>query len=143
MASGTRANFMHQGLIAFEDTGSAILQMSSGAIGSINYTINAHKSNMEGSFTLFAENGTLKIGGQYLNELEYFSVDGMERPELPAGSPANAYGHYQGSMSNHGIVYEHFLRAIDDGEHGLMDSAETRKTVAIIEKIYQSSPLLH
>ncbi len=141
-ANGTRANFMHRGVIDFEDTGSAILQMSGGAIGSINYTINATRSNMEGSFTLFAEKGTLKIGGQYLNELEYFSVEGLDRPELPSGKPANTYGQYQGSMSNHGIVYDHFIRAIDDDQHELLDSTETMKTVSIIETIYQSSPLL-
>ena len=69
-------NFDHQGLIEFEDTGVVILKFLTGAIGTINYTVNAYKKNMEGSLTIFAEKGTVKIGGQYLNELEYQSLEG-------------------------------------------------------------------
>ena len=29
---------------------------------------------MEGSLTIFGEKGTVKIGGQYLNELEYQNI---------------------------------------------------------------------
>jgi hypothetical protein len=61
---------------------------------------------MEGSLTLFGEKGTIKIGGQYLNELEYFDVCDMEQPpKLEAGNKANNYGEYKGSMSNHDKIY--------------------------------------
>lgn len=36
-------NFIHQGIIDFEDTGVVILEFVNGAIGSIHYTINSHK----------------------------------------------------------------------------------------------------
>ncbi len=65
--SGMRANFHHSESMEFEDTGIANLIMKNGAIGTLNYTVNANQSNMEGSFTLFGEKGTVKIGGQYLN----------------------------------------------------------------------------
>ena len=62
---------------------------------------------MEGSLTIFAEKGTIKIGGEYLNELEYQCVDdGLQISNLPAGNHANNYGTYTGSMSNHDKVYE-------------------------------------
>src|SRR5947207_11099086 len=70
------SNFHHQGEIEFEDTGVVALQFYNGAIGTINYTVNSFKKNMEGSLTIFGEKGTVKIGGQYLNELEYKSIDG-------------------------------------------------------------------
>lgn len=63
------ANFAHQGIIEFEDTGVVALEFGSGALGTINYTVNSYRKNMEGSLTIFAENGTVKIGGEYLNEL--------------------------------------------------------------------------
>jgi UDP-N-acetyl-2-amino-2-deoxyglucuronate dehydrogenase len=65
------ANYSHQGIIEFEDTGVVLLEFYNGAIGTINYTVNSYQKNMEGSLTIFGEKGTVKIGGQYLNELEY------------------------------------------------------------------------
>jgi UDP-N-acetyl-2-amino-2-deoxyglucuronate dehydrogenase len=139
---GERKNFLHKDCIEFEDSGVAFLEMDNGAIGGINYTINSEKKNMEGSLTLFGEKGVVKIGGQYLNELEYFSVQGESHPDLPAGKAANQYGFYEGSMSNHDKVYEHMIKAIDDPLHDFISSQETLKTIEIIEKIYRASPLL-
>jgi predicted dehydrogenase len=138
---GIRKNFLHKGCIEFEDTGVAYLEMSNGAVGTINYTINSTDKNMEGSLTLFGEKGTVKIGGQYLNELEYFAVRGESEPNLQSGRPANQYGFYEGSMSNHDKVYEHLIRALDDPLYVFINSEETLKSIEIIEKIYNSSPL--
>src|SRR5262249_9764646 len=114
--SGVRSNFLHKDCIEFEDSGIACLKMANGAIGTINYNINTYARNMEGSLVLFGENGTVKIGGQYLNELDYFTVSKELTPELPKGRPANQYGNYEGSMSNHDKVYEATVRAINDEE---------------------------
>ncbi len=86
--SAQTGNFHHQGMIEFEDTGMVILKFNNGAIGTINYTVNAYKKNMEGSFTIFAEKGTVKIGGQYLNELEYQSLEGEPISNLASGKSA-------------------------------------------------------
>jgi UDP-N-acetyl-2-amino-2-deoxyglucuronate dehydrogenase len=128
-------NFAHDS-IEFEDTGAVIFTMQNGAIGTLNYTVNSFEKNMEGSFTVFGEKGTVKVGGQYLNELEYFNVEGMDAPNLPKGNPANGYGYYQGSMSNHDKVYENLVKALQNDEHSFANGAEGLKTVEIIEKIY-------
>jgi predicted dehydrogenase len=141
-AQGIRQNVLHTDCVEFEDSGVAILQMKKGAVGTINYTINSHKKNMEGSLAVFGEKGTVKIGGQYLNELEYFSVDDESFPELPRSNPANQYGYYEGSMSNHDKVYENLLKALSNPTHDFINSEETLKTIEIIEKIYSSSPLM-
>ena len=130
-------NYAHKS-IAFEDTGMVLFEMKSGAIGSLNYTVNSFNTNMEGSITVFAENGTIKVGGQYLNELEYCNVKGIEQPDLPKGNPANGYGFYKGSMSNHDKVYEHLLIALHNDEHEFANAADGLKTVEIIEKIYRN-----
>ena len=124
--------------IEFEDSGVVLFNLSSGAIGSLNYTVNSFNKNMEGSFTLFAEKGTIKIGGQYLNELEYFNVEGMEKPVLSKGNAANGYGFYEGSMSNHDKVYENLLKALDTDGHLFASAEDGLKTVEIIEKIYNA-----
>lgn len=122
--------------IEFEDCGVVLFNMISGAIGSLNYTVNSFNKNMEGSFTVFAEKGTIKIGGEYLNELEYFEVEGIEKPELPMGNSANGYGFYKGSMSNHDKVYENLILALNNPNHVFASAEEGLKTVEIIEKIY-------
>ena len=94
-------NYTHQNIIEFEDTGVVILTFTSGAIGSINYTVNSYKKNMEGSLTLFGEKGTVKIGGQYLNELEYQQIEGYTIENLPEGNKPNNYGNY-GYGNNYG-----------------------------------------
>ena len=142
IVKGIRRNYLHKDCIEFEDSGAAFLQMENDTIGSINYTINANEKNMEGSFTLFGEKGTVKIGGQYLNELEYFSVEGEKFPELPKSHPANEYGFYQGSMSNHDKVYENLIKALNDPSHPFINATEAIRSVQIIEKIYEASPLL-
>lgn len=133
-------NFAHPS-IEFEDTGMILFEMKSGAIGSMNYTVNSFNKNMEGSIAVFAEKGTIKIGGEYLNELEYFNVAGMEAPVLPKGNPANGYGFYKGSMSNHDKVYDNLVKALDDDEHLFAGAAEGLKTVEIIEHIYKATVL--
>ena len=129
-------NFAHQNIIEFEDTGAVILQFESGIIGTINYTVNSFKKNMEGSLTIFGEKGTVKIGGQYLNELEYQQIQDHVIGDLPAGNKANEYGFYQGSMSNHDKVYKNLVDVIKNKAPMAASSYDGLKTVQIIEKIY-------
>ncbi len=131
-------NYEHQETIEFEDTGVVILKFFNGAIGTLNYTVNSYDHNMEGSLTIFAENGTVKIGGQYLNELEYQSIDNYEIKDLPVGNTANSYGTYRGSMSNHDKIYENLVDVIKNGAPISTNSFEGMKTVEIIDKIYSS-----
>jgi predicted dehydrogenase len=133
---GMSKNFAHQGIIDFEDTGVVVLEFYNGAIGTINYTVNSYGKNMEGSLTIFGEKGTVKIGGQYLNELEYQNIENYEIDNLPQGNRANEYGYYSGSMSNHDKVYENLVDVLQNGGSINTNSFEGLKTVEIIEKIY-------
>ncbi|MBS4063679.1 MAG: Gfo/Idh/MocA family oxidoreductase [Chitinophagaceae bacterium] len=132
-------NFAHKGIIEFEDTGVVILEFLNGAIGTINYTVNSYNKNMEGSLTIFAENGTIKIGGQYLNELEYQNIKDFKIENLPEGNIANNYGNYQGSMSNHDKVYLNLIDVLSNGASISTNAYEGLKTVEIISKIYNSA----
>ena len=133
------ANYAHQDVIDFEDTGVIAMRFKKGILGTINYTVNAYAKNMEGSITFFCEKGTVKIGGQYLNKLAYQSVERDEIVELPAGNPANEYGEYQGSMSNHDRVYENVIDVLNGKGSIATNGLEGLKTVEIIEKIYKSA----
>lgn len=133
------ANYHHKGIIEFEDTGTVSLKFYNGAIGTINYSVNSYDHNMEGSLTIFGEKGTLKIGGQYLNEMEYQSIENYEIKDLPAGNPPNNYGKYFGSMSNHDKVYQNVVEVLSNGGVIATNGFEGLKTVEIIDKIYTSA----
>jgi UDP-N-acetyl-2-amino-2-deoxyglucuronate dehydrogenase len=137
----TKANIknVNHASIEIEDTGSVIIELENGAIGTLNYTVNSYHKNMEGSITIFGENGTVKIGGQYLNELEYQNVKDTPTIYLEESNIANNYGFYQGSMSNHDKVYENIKKAFTNKDYSIANATDGLKTVEIIEKIYQSA----
>lgn len=134
-------NLAHINTVEFEDTGVAALELSSGALGTINYTVNSYKKNMEGSITVFAEKGTVKVGGQYLNVLEYQCIEGYEIEGLPESRPPNDYGFYKGSMSNHDKVYGNIVDVLKYNGKIATNAYEGMKTVEIIEKIYSAFKL--
>ncbi len=67
--------------IEIEDCGSAIMQFQSGVLGSMTYTTCTHRKNYEGSITIIGEKGTIKIGGQYLNTIDFWDVQDHPLPE--------------------------------------------------------------
>lgn len=133
---GFSKNFGHKNTMEFEDTGVVAIRFFNGVIGTINYTVNAFEKNMEGSITVFAENGTVKIGGQYLNELEYQHIKNHVIKGLPIGNPPNSYGTYVGSMSNHDKVYANVIDVLNNSAQIATNGFEGMKTVEIIERIY-------
>ena len=132
-------NFNHNKIIEFEDSGVAVVEFYNGTIGTINYTVNSYLKNMEGSLTIFGELGTVKIGGQYLNELEYQNIKDFRITDLPAGNPPNNYGQYVGSMSNHDKVYKNVVDVLQNKGTIGTNGFEGLKTVEIIDKIYTAA----
>lgn len=130
-------NFNHKDVIQFEDTGVIILKFKSGILGTVNYTVNSYDQNMEGSLTVFGSKGTIKIGGQYLNEIDYQRIKSLEISNLEKGNSANSYGKYFGSMSNHDKIYENVIDVLQNGAAISTNAYEGLRTVDLIERIYE------
>ncbi len=134
------ANVSHRGLIEFEDTGIVSFRLKDfDAPGVLHYTTSAYQKNMEGSITIFAEHATIKIGGQYLNTIEYQATNGFDITDLPLGGPPNKYGDYEGSMSNHNLVIDNVVRSLQGHEEIMTNAYDGLKTVEIIENIYHKA----
>ena len=61
-------------LTSFEDSGFVNFKFINGGMGSLNYSTSIWGSNLESSITVIGKNGSLKIGGQYMNEVVYCNI---------------------------------------------------------------------
>lgn len=133
------SNTRHRGVISTEDQALAIFDYPDGLQVGLHFTVNAHARNMEGSITVFGEKGTVRIGGQYLNLLEYQDIEGQAIEGLAPGSGANDYGRYQGSMSNHDKVYENLVKVLKGVARPDVTGDDGSRTVRIIERMYEDA----
>lgn len=119
-----------------EDSFVSILKMQSGAIGTLHFSINILPENKEGSFTIIGEKKSVRIGGQYLNTMEWISEPDAGDKQIQAA--ANDYGFYTGSISNHHLVYNELEKALQNKPHQLPQVQDTVQTIELIEKMYAS-----
>ncbi|NNC84329.1 MAG: Gfo/Idh/MocA family oxidoreductase, partial [Flavobacteriales bacterium] len=131
---GKFKDFSHEELTSFEDSGFVSFDFVKGGMGSINYSTAVFGKNFESSMTIIGEKGTIKVGGQYMNEVLYCHVDDYEMPELPEGAPPNDYGHYKGSAANHHFVIENVVDTLQEKTTATTNSLEGLKVVEIIER---------
>lgn|SRR5690554_2037319 len=135
--SGRFADFNHKGITEFEDSGLVNFEFVNGGVGSLNYSTSVYGQNLESSMTIIGSKGSVKVGGQYMNEVEYCHVENYEMPELPEASPANDYGHYKGSAANHHFVIQNVVDTLNDVNVATTNALEGLKVVDIIERIYK------
>ncbi len=138
---GRFADFNHEGITDFEDSGFLNFDFINGGVGSLNYSTSVFGQNLESSMTIIGSKGSVKVGGQYMNEVEYCHVENYEMPELPEASPANDYGHYKGSAANHHFVIENVVDTLNDINVATTNALEGLKVVDIIERIYKERDL--
>lgn len=129
-------DFKHAHSTEFEDSGFVNFDFINGGMGCINYSTAVWDQNLESSLTIIAENGTVKVGGQYMNRVEECNIQNYTMPQLPEAGPANDYGHYKGSANNHHIFYENVLDTIQGRSVVTTNALEGLKVVEIIERIY-------
>ncbi len=129
-------DFTHKDLTEFEDSGLVSFEFVNGGIGNINYSTSIWNSNFESSLTIIGENGVVKVGGQYMNEVEYCNIKDYEMPKLSPSNPPNDYGYYKGSAANHHFVIENVVNTIKGRTKITTNALEGLKVVDIIERIY-------
>ncbi|RLD62682.1 MAG: gfo/Idh/MocA family oxidoreductase [Bacteroidetes bacterium] len=134
----TFKNFNHKGLTEFEDSGIVFFDFVDGGSGNINYSTSIYDKNYESSITIIGEKGTIKVAGQYMNEVVYCNIKDYEMPELEATNPPNSYGEYKGSAANHHFVIQNVIDKINGKSTITTNALEGLKVVDIIERIYSS-----
>lgn len=134
---GNFRDFIHQDMTTFEDSGLVSFDFLDGGMGCLNYSTAVWDKNLESSLTVVGSKGSVKVGGQYMNEVEYCHIDNYEMPTLPPANPANDYGPYKGSAANHNYIIENVVDSLKGRATATTNALEGLKVVDIIERIYK------
>jgi predicted dehydrogenase len=124
--------------IETEDTGVAVIAFRGGAIGIVEATTATRPKDLEGSLSILGENGTVEIGGFAVNQMRHWGfTDATEAEENDVLSrfrenPPNVYGY------GHLAYLRHVIGAIEGNQPALVDGLEGRKSLELINAIYES-----
>ena len=129
-------DFMHQESTDFEDSGFVSFDFVDGGMGSMNYSTAVWGSNLESSITIVGSKGSVKVGGQYMNEVKYCNIENYSMPDLAPSNPPNDYGQYKGSAANHHFIIENVVDTLKGRTSATTNALEGLKVVEIIERIY-------
>lgn len=132
-------DFTHHNMTEFEDSGLVQFEFVNGGIGCINFSTSVWDTNMESSITVVGTKGSLKIGGQYMNEIEYCHIQDYTMPILPPTNPPNDYGPFKGSAANHHYVIENVVNTLNGTDTITANALEGMKVVDMIERIYAAA----
>ncbi|MDH3972699.1 MAG: Gfo/Idh/MocA family oxidoreductase [Deltaproteobacteria bacterium] len=123
--------------IETEDTGVAILKFQNGALGVIEATTCTRPKDLEGSISVLGEKGSVEIAGFAVNKMKIWNfeepLDGDEEViEKYAQNPPDVYGF------GHNEFLRNVVDCIKDGRHSIIDGLEGRKSLELINAIYES-----
>jgi predicted dehydrogenase len=130
-------DFNHAALTDFEDSGIVTFDFLNGGSGVLNFSTAIWDRNLESSMTIIAEKGAVKIGGQYMDKVEYCHVQDYDMPDLPPTNPGNDYGAYKGSAQNHNFIINNVVDVLKNRSSITTNALEGLKVVEIIERIYK------
>lgn len=129
-------NHSHGESIDFEDSGFVSFKFTNGGMGCMNYSTSCWDKNLESSMTVIGSKGSIKVGGQYMDKVEYCHIKDYEMPELKQTNPPNDYGPYKGSAANHHYVIDNVVNVLKGRSRITTNALEGLKVVDIIERIY-------
>ncbi len=127
--SATMHNVNHRYTTLQADEGAVLLQFENGTIGTLQFSVNSYNRNMEGSLTLLAEKGTIKIGGTYLDTMVYQETE----------KPLQVEPSHAGSALQQ--VYRSMIRTLQNGEKFYTSPEESLETIKLIEQMHTIAQL--
>lgn len=123
--------------IDVEDSGVVALRWRNGALGTMNVSMLTYPKNLEGSITIIGENGTARIGGVAVNEIQVwdFLTPNEKDEEIKAANykTTSVYGF------GHPLYYENVIKTLKGEEEAHTDGREGLKSLELLIAIYLSA----
>ncbi|TDX00028.1 Gfo/Idh/MocA family protein [Dinghuibacter silviterrae] len=122
------ADFTHKGLAEFQDSGMVQFSLKGGAMGAFHFSTAVWDKNLDTSLTLVAEYGTIRLGGQYMERVDYC--------HLRDGAPPPETGHT--SLENHRLFFSGVVDVLQGRAEQAIDPMDGWKVVDLIERFYKA-----
>jgi UDP-N-acetyl-2-amino-2-deoxyglucuronate dehydrogenase len=120
-----------------EDTGIAVLKFKNGALGVIEATTATRPKDLEGSISILGEKGSVEIGGFFMNELKIWNFSKSDKID---NSIWEKFAKVPNKPAwNHTEFFRDVIDSIKNDRKGLIDGLEARKSVELINAIYESA----
>jgi UDP-N-acetyl-2-amino-2-deoxyglucuronate dehydrogenase len=106
-------------------------------MGTLNVTMLTHPKNYEGSITILGENGTVRVGGVAVNEIQHweFADNWSEDEAIEDASYAttSVYGF------GHPLYYDNVIKSLQGTEKPKTDGREGLKSLELLVALYLSA----
>jgi len=123
--------------IEAEDTGAALIKFRNGALGILEATTATRPNDLEGSISIMGERGSVEIGGFFMNELKTWNFC---EPDPMDEDIWTRHAHVPDQPAwNHTEYFRDIIESYMRGGHGMVDGLEGRKSIELINAIYESA----
>ena len=129
-------NFLRD--IETEDAGMAVVRFKNGSIGLIEGSVCIYPENLEETFNMFGEKGTVRLAGVAMNEIIDWkfadnSPEEEEKIKKFSYETDTVYGY------GHNLLFKDVIEAIREDRDPLVDGTEGKKAIELILGIYKSA----
>ncbi len=119
-----------------EDVGVAVVEFANHAVATIEGTTNVYPKNLEETFYLFGDKGTVKLGGKSMNNIDVWefsdeNVSDGQAKDLKEVTE-NVYG------NGHTPLYADMIEAVKNNRKPYVDAVAGRNALEMILGIYKS-----
>lgn len=119
-----------------EDIGMAVVRFKNGAVATVEGTTNVYPQNLEETLYLFGENGTVKLGGKSVNNIDVWNfADEKDTDRSKQGlqeQTSNVYG------NGHTSLYADVIDAIQNDRTPYVDAQAGKNALELVLAIYKS-----
>ena len=123
--------------IEVEDSGVMSLRWRSGALGSVNVTMLTYPKNLEGSITILGENGTVRVGGVAVNQIQHWEFaepdEDDEKVKDASYQTTSVYGF------GHPIYYDNVIKVLRGEAEPETDGREGLRSLEVLIATYLSA----
>ncbi|TLY91409.1 MAG: Gfo/Idh/MocA family oxidoreductase [Gammaproteobacteria bacterium] len=123
--------------IQVEDTATVGVRWRSGALGSVNITMLTYPKNLEGSITVIGENGTVRVGGVAVNEIQHWEFADKdpedEKVKSTSYETTSVYG------LGHPLYYDNVVKVMRGDAEPDTDGREGLRSLELLIASYLSA----